>query len=60
MEVKARGAILIGISYKRSAIFDYFIEVKDIKEGSLLAQIVPAQLLSYYLAILKNYDPDKP
>lgn len=60
MEVKARGAILIGISYKNSDIFDYFIEVKDIREGSLLAQIVPAQLLSYFLAILKNYDPDKP
>ncbi|MEK9208116.1 MAG: glutamine--fructose-6-phosphate transaminase (isomerizing) [Patescibacteria group bacterium] len=60
MEVKARGAILIGISYRNNDIFDYFIEVKDIKEGSLAAQIVPAQLLSYYLAILKNLDPDKP
>lgn len=60
MEVKARGGIIIGISYKNSDIFDYFIEVKDTAEGSLLAQIVPAQLLSYYLAILKNLDPDKP
>lgn len=60
MEVKARGGIMIGISHKTSDIFDYFIEVKDIEEGSYLAQIVPAQLLAYYIAVLKNLDPDKP
>ena len=60
MEVKARGGVIIGVSHKNSDVFDYFIPVKDIFEGSLLAQIVPAQLLSYYLAVFKNYDPDKP
>ncbi len=60
MEVKARGGIIIGLSYKPSDVFDYFIEIKDISEGSLLAQVVPLQLLAYYIAVLKNYDPDKP
>lgn len=60
MEVKARGGIIIGVSYKNSDIFDYFIEVKDSKEASVISQIVPAQLLAYYLAVLKNLDPDKP
>ncbi len=60
MEVRARGGVIIGVSHKNSEIFDYFIEVKDISEGSLLAQIVPAQLLAYYIAVLKNLDPDKP
>ncbi len=60
MEVKARGAIIIGISFKNSSIFDYFIEIKDLKEGSAVAQIVPIQLLAYYLAVNKNLDPDKP
>lgn len=60
MEVRARGGVIIGVSHKNSEIFDYFIEVKDISEGSLLAQIIPAQLLAYYIAVLKNLDPDKP
>ncbi|TXH54017.1 MAG: glutamine--fructose-6-phosphate transaminase (isomerizing) [Bacteroidia bacterium] len=60
MEVKARGGVIIGVSHMNSDIFDHFIEVKDIKEGSLVAQIVPLQLIAYYLALLKNLDPDKP
>lgn len=60
MEVKARGGVIIGVSHINSDIFDYYIEVKDIKEGSLVAQVVPLQLMAYYLALLKNLDPDKP
>lgn len=60
MEVKARGGLIIGISFKESTIFDHFIEVKDLKEASAIAQIVPIQLLAYYLAIIKKLDPDKP
>lgn len=60
MEIKARGGVMIGISHKNNDVFDYFIEVKDIEDGSYIAQILPAQLISYYLALFKNYDPDKP
>lgn len=59
-EVKARGAVLIGVSFKNSEIFDYFLEIKDLKEATLIAQIIPFQLLAYYLAVFKGYDPDKP
>lgn len=59
-EIKARGGLLIGVSFKNSSLFDHFIEVKDIEEGSMLAQIVPLQLIAYFLAVLKGYDPDKP
>lgn len=60
MEIKSRGGVIIGISSKQSPIFDYWIEVRDIGEASIIAQIVPAQLLGYYLALKKKYDPDKP
>jgi glutamine---fructose-6-phosphate transaminase (isomerizing) len=60
MEVKARGGVIIGISDRNSDVFDHFIEVRDLKEASLIAQIIPAQLISYYLALMKNLDPDKP
>lgn len=60
MEIKARGGYIIGISFKNSGVFDDYIEVKDLKEASVIAQIVPIQLLAYYLAVLKGLDPDKP
>ena len=59
-EIKARGGIIIGVSPLRSEIFDYWIEVKDLKEASIIAQVIPAQLLAYYLSVQKNLDPDKP
>ncbi|MBP9716515.1 MAG: glutamine--fructose-6-phosphate transaminase (isomerizing) [Candidatus Levybacteria bacterium] len=60
MEVKARGGVIIGVSHENNDVFDHFIVVKDIEEGSLIAQILPAQIIAYYLAVMKNYDPDKP
>lgn len=59
-EIKARGGYIIGISFENNPVFDSFIKVSDINEGSYIAQIVPVQLLAYYLAVLKKYDPDKP
>jgi glucosamine--fructose-6-phosphate aminotransferase (isomerizing) len=60
MEIKARGGVIIGISYKNSEVFDYFLEVHDLEEATILAQIVPLQLLAYYIAVNKGFDPDKP
>jgi glucosamine--fructose-6-phosphate aminotransferase (isomerizing) len=60
MEIKARGGVIIGISYKKSEVFDYFLEVKDLQEATILTQIVPLQLLAYYVAVIKGFDPDKP
>ena len=59
-EIKARGGVVIGISSLKSEVFDYWIKVTDLEEASIIAQVVPAQLLAYYLAIGKKLDPDKP
>jgi glucosamine--fructose-6-phosphate aminotransferase (isomerizing) len=59
-EIKARGATIIGISSKDHAVFDHFIEVKDVPYASIMTHSVPAQLLAYYIALEKGYDPDKP
>lgn len=59
-EVKARGGIIIGASYKNHSVFDYFIDIEDAKDGSLISQVVPMQILAYHLALIKGYDPDKP
>lgn len=59
-EVKARGAHIIGISSKYNAIYDDFIEVENCSDATIITHVVVAQLLGYYLALAKGFDPDKP
>jgi glucosamine--fructose-6-phosphate aminotransferase (isomerizing) len=60
MEIKARGGLIIGVGPKNNEVFDRFIQVDDIPEISPLSNIAPAQILSYYLALERGTDPDKP
>lgn len=60
-EVKARGGYIIGIGPKNNPVFDDFIETADMKEATMIPQVVVAQLLAYELAMEKGIeDPDKP
>lgn len=60
MELKARGGVIIGISFIPHEIFDYFIPVKDCKEGAIIPNVVVGQLLAYYAAKKRGLDPDMP
>jgi glucosamine--fructose-6-phosphate aminotransferase (isomerizing) len=60
MEIKARGGYIIGVSPRNAAVFDHWIRTEDLGQAVLLTQVVPIQLLAYYLALEKNLDPDKP
>ncbi|MGH7334607.1 MAG: SIS domain-containing protein [Candidatus Rokuibacteriota bacterium] len=60
MEVKARGAMLIGISPEPHEMFDEHIAVADLGPATAIVNTVPAQLLAYDLALLRGHDPDKP
>lgn len=59
-EFKARGAYIIGIAPEEQSVFDEWIKVPDLGVLSSLVNIIPAQLLAYYLALKKGNDPDKP
>lgn len=59
-EVKARGGHLIGVSSKSNKVYDDFIKVENCGEATIIPNVVVAQLLAYYLALSKGYDPDKP
>ncbi|HXV66878.1 MAG TPA: glutamine--fructose-6-phosphate transaminase (isomerizing) [Nitrosopumilaceae archaeon] len=60
-EIKARGAKIIGISDKKSEIYDHWIEIPSIGEAMFpMIEIIPIQLLAYYSAIVKDTDPDYP
>ncbi len=60
LQVKARGGILIGVSPEPHEAFDYHIPVADLGPGSAIVNAPPAQILGYYLALLRGHDPDKP
>ncbi|MDD9954489.1 MAG: glutamine--fructose-6-phosphate transaminase (isomerizing) [Candidatus Woesearchaeota archaeon] len=59
-ETKARGAYVIGIAPENNDVFDYWIQVPDCPETSPIPNIVPVQLLAYYLSTMKGNDVDKP
>ena len=62
-EVKARGALTIGIGDKKFAkekCFDYFISVADSNELKSIANVIPFQLISYSLAKELGNNIDKP
>jgi glucosamine--fructose-6-phosphate aminotransferase (isomerizing) len=60
MELKARGALIIGISNVNHEVFDHYIEVKDCGPATILPTIVVGQLLALGIATKKGLDPDKP
>ncbi|RLE46317.1 glutamine--fructose-6-phosphate transaminase (isomerizing), partial [Candidatus Woesearchaeota archaeon] len=59
-EVKTRKGFVIGISPENNEVFDFWVRVPDVGIASAIVNIIPVQLLAYYLAVAKNLDPDKP
>ncbi|MBI2596756.1 glutamine--fructose-6-phosphate transaminase (isomerizing) [Candidatus Daviesbacteria bacterium] len=59
-QVKARGATVIGISAKPHSSFDYHIPVPDSGETSAIMNIIPLQVLAYYMAVQLGHNVDKP
>jgi glucosamine--fructose-6-phosphate aminotransferase (isomerizing) len=60
MQVKARGAVLIGVAPRPHPAFDHHIELATAGDATLVLEAIPAQLLGYDLARLRGHDPDKP
>lgn len=60
MELKARGGYIIGVGPKDHSVFDVWLPTASVGDASIMASVIPAQLLGYYLAVAKGFDPDKP
>ncbi|PIS09148.1 glutamine--fructose-6-phosphate transaminase (isomerizing) [Candidatus Beckwithbacteria bacterium CG10_big_fil_rev_8_21_14_0_10_34_10] len=60
MELKSRGAKIIGVAPFNSLVFDYHFKTPDLKELTLIPNIIVGQLLGYYLGLGRGTDPDKP
>lgn len=61
-EVKARGATIIGISNTPNEVYDIFIKIPFIQCNAIypIIEVLPLQILAYYLSLVKNIDPDYP
>ncbi|AIF84277.1 glutamine--fructose-6-phosphate transaminase [Candidatus Nitrososphaera evergladensis SR1] len=61
-EIKARGASVIGISDAGSEVYDHWVEIPHMTEEAFypIVEVIPLQMLAYYLALAKNADPDYP
>lgn len=60
IELKARGAYIIGVGPERFEVFDEWIRVPDCGFASPIANLIPVQLLAYYLSVLRGCNPDMP
>lgn len=59
-EVRARGAKVIGVSPANSGQFTDWVKVPDTKETAAIMNIIPLQLLAYYMAKARGNNIDKP
>ncbi|HKG31374.1 MAG TPA: glutamine--fructose-6-phosphate transaminase (isomerizing) [Nitrososphaeraceae archaeon] len=60
-EIKARGATVVGVSDKMDDVYDHFIKITKVRDNLYpLVEVIPLQILAYYLALKKNADPDYP
>ena len=60
IELKARGAHTIGVAPEQNDAFDEWIKVPDAGTAQAIVNIIPVQILAYYLAIKRGLDPDMP
>lgn len=59
-EVKARGAWVIGVGQQDNELYDNYIETIETGGIDSLTNVIPFQLISYYLALKLGNNPDKP
>ena len=60
-EIKSRGAKIIGISNKSNDVYDHYIEIPECLDYLYpIIEVIPLQLMAYYLSLKMHIDPDYP
>lgn len=61
IEARSRGALIIAVSDRWNEIYHSWLRIPQVDELLYpMVTTVPLQLLAYYLALARGYDPDKP
>ncbi len=59
-ELKARGAFIIGVGPVKHDVFDEWIKTPDADVAQPIVNIIPIQVLAYFLAVKRGKNPDMP
>lgn len=59
-EVRLRGAEVIVIGHTREENYDHFVQTEDTGETDAIGNVIPLQLLAYFLAVVLGNNIDKP
>jgi glucosamine--fructose-6-phosphate aminotransferase (isomerizing) len=60
VQLKARGGFVIGVSPEPNEIFSEWIRVPDAGAAQAIVNVIPIQVLAYFLAVTRGKDPDMP
>ena len=59
-ELRARGAHIIGVGPRKFEVFHEWIKVPEAGNAQALLNIIPIQVLAYFLAVKRGKNPDMP
>ena len=59
-EIRSRSGKIVGIFHEKQDNFDLFIKTPKLNQTSSIFNIIPLQLLSYYLSDMLGNNVDKP
>jgi len=62
-QVKARGALTIGVGskrYEKEPVFDWYVSTPQLDVVRSIGNVIPFQLLSYFLSVKLGNNIDKP
>lgn len=59
-EVRLRGAEVIAIAHEKLENYDHYIPITDNNETDAIGNVIPLQLLAYYMAVKLGNNVDKP
>ncbi len=59
-ELKARGALIIGVGPTKEAVYDEWIKTPEAGAAQPIVNIIPIQVLAYFLAVKRGKNPDMP
>jgi len=59
-EIRLRGAEVIAVAHKKLDNYDFYLPTKDTRETDAISNIIPLQLLAYYMAVKLGNNVDKP
>ena len=61
IEMKSRGAKIIGVSSINDSVYDYWIKIPEVDKILYpILEVIPLQILAYYTAIRRKHNPDYP